>query len=163
MARFLMGHEIEEVFTMADAMIDLAIGEAGDVDTAVVMLQFTNGVIATISNSRQATYGYDQRVELLGSSGAISIQNNYPNTAIISDVQSVHRDLPLHFFTERYSESFVAEMAAFVDAILRDTPVLVTGNDGRVPVVMALAAKKSLTEHRPVRLSEVEHSIEDAV
>ena len=156
MARYLIGHEVEEVFTMADAMIDPAIGKAGDVDTAVVMLQFSNGVIATISNSRQASYGYDQRVELLGSSGAISVQNNYPNTVIISDAQSIHRDLPLHFFTERYSESFVAEMAAFVDAILRDAPVPVTGNDGRVPVVMALAAKKSLDEHRPVRLSEIE-------
>lgn len=156
MARFVLGAEAEEVFTMADALIDPAIGEAGDVDTAIVTLQFDNGVIATISDSRQASYGYDQRLELLGGAGAISIGNNYPNAVVISDAQSVHRDLPLHFFTERYSESFVAEMAAFVNAILHNTPVPVTGNDGRVPVMMALAAKKSLTEHRPVRLSEIE-------
>jgi myo-inositol 2-dehydrogenase / D-chiro-inositol 1-dehydrogenase len=162
MARFLIGSEVDEVFTMADALIDPAIGEAGDVDTAIVTLRFSNGVIATISNSRQASYGYDQRVELLGSAGAVATGNNYPNNAIISDANSVRRDVPLHFFTERYSESFVIEMAAFVDAILRDAPVPVTGYDGRVPVVMALAAKKSLLEHRPVRLSEIEQGIEDA-
>ncbi len=156
MARFLMGSEVDEIFAMADVMVDPAIGEAGDVDTAVVMMHFTNGVIATIDNSRRAAYGYDQRVELLGSSGAIRTENNYPNTAIMSDGHSVQRDLPLHFFVERYTESFVTEMAAFVDAVLQDKPVPVTGHDGRIPVVMALAAQKSLVENRPVRLSEIE-------
>jgi myo-inositol 2-dehydrogenase/D-chiro-inositol 1-dehydrogenase len=82
-------------------------------------------------------------------------ENNYPNTAIISDSRSIRRDLPLHFFVERYTESYVTEMEAFVDAVLHDKPVPVTGYDGRVPVVMGLAAKKSLVEHRPVRLSEI--------
>jgi myo-inositol 2-dehydrogenase / D-chiro-inositol 1-dehydrogenase len=156
MARFLIGSEVEEIFTMAGVMVDPAIGEAGDMDTAVVLLQFTNGVIGTINNSRQAAYGYDQRVELLGSAGVVCTENNYPNTAIISDGRSVRRDLPLHFFLERYTESFVSEMAAFVNAILHDTPVPVSGYDGRVPVVMALAAQRSFMEHRPVRLSEIE-------
>jgi myo-inositol 2-dehydrogenase / D-chiro-inositol 1-dehydrogenase len=155
-ARFLTGSEVEEIFVLAAVMDDPAIGAAGDVDTAVVMLKFTNGVIGTISNSRHAAYGYDQRVELLGSAGAISTANNYPNTAIISDERSVRRDLPLRFFVERYTESFVSEMAAFVDSVLNDTPVPVTGLDGRVPVVMALAAHKSFAEHRPVFLSEIE-------
>jgi len=155
-ARFLTGSEVEEIFVLAAVMDDPAIGAAGDVDTAVVMLKFTNGVIGTISNSRHAAYGYDQRVELLGSAGAISTANNYPNTAIISDDRSVRRDLPLRFFVERYTESFVSEMAAFVDSVLSDTPVPVTGLDGRVPVVMALAAHKSFAEHRPVFLSEIE-------
>lgn len=137
-------------------MVDPAIGAAGDVDTAVVLLKFTNGVIGTISNSRQAAYGYDQRLELLGSAGAISIGNNFPNTAIISDDHGVRCDLPLRFFVERYTESFVSEMVAFIDAVLHDTPVPVTGLDGRVPVVMALAAGKSLAEDRPVRLNEIE-------
>ncbi|HKF37166.1 MAG TPA: inositol 2-dehydrogenase [Ktedonobacteraceae bacterium] len=156
MARFLVGSEVEEVFVLASAMSNPVIAAAGDSDHAVIMLQFTNGVIGTISNSRHAVYGYDQRVELLGSAGAISTGNSYPNTAIISDARSVRRDLPLYFFVERYAESFVSEMAAFVDAVLQDTPVPVTGYDGRVPVVMALAAHKSLVEHRPVRLSEIE-------
>src|SRR5205807_9230126 len=144
MTRFLMGSEVEQVFALGGVMSDPAIGEAGDVDTCVVSLRMTNGVIGTISNSRRAAYGYDQRVEVLGSAGAISIGNNYPNTAIISDSRSVRRDLPLHFFIERYTESFLSEMAAFVDAVLHDAPVPVTGYDGRVPVVMALAAGKSL-------------------
>ncbi|MGH2494684.1 MAG: inositol 2-dehydrogenase [Ktedonobacteraceae bacterium] len=156
MVRFLMGSEVEEVFAFGEVMSDSAIGEAGDVDSAVVSLRLANGVIGTISNSRQAAYGYDQRVEVLGSAGAIRIGNNYPNTAIISDSHSIRRDLPQHFFLERYSESFVAEMTAFINAILYDTPVSVTGYDGRAPVVIALAAHRSLEEHRPVRLSEIE-------
>ena len=160
MARFLIGSEVEEIFVLASVLNNPAIGAAGDVDTAVVMLQFTNGVIGTISNSRHAAYGYDQRLELLGSAGAISIGNNYPNTAIISDGRSVRRDLPLYFFIERYSESFVTEMTAFVDAVLHDTPVPVSGRDGRIPVVMALAACKSLAEHRPIPLGEIEQRMQ---
>ena len=155
-ARFLIGNEVKEVFAQASVMDDPAIAAVGDVDTTVVTLQFTNGVIGTISNSRHAAYGYDQRVELLGSAGAICTDNNYPNTAVISDGNSVWRDLPLHFFVERYVESFVTEMAAFVDAVLHDAPVPVTGYDGRVPVIMALAAHKALIEHRPILLSEIE-------
>lgn len=159
MARFLVGSEVDEVYVAADVLIDPAIGEAGDVDTAIVTLRFANGVIGTINNSREAAYGYDQRVELLGSAGAIRCENNYANTAVISDGRSVRRDLPLHFFLERYSESFVVEMNAFVEAVLRDGPVPVTGQDGRAPVVMALAARKSLEEQRPVRLSEIEMEV----
>jgi myo-inositol 2-dehydrogenase/D-chiro-inositol 1-dehydrogenase len=156
MARFLIGSEVNEIFALGGVMVDPAIDAAGDIDTATVLLKFTNGVIGTISNSRQAAYGYDQRLELLGSAGAISIGNSYPNTAIISDGQSVWRDLPLRFFVERYTESFVSEMVAFVDAVHHDTPVPVSGLDGRIPVVMALAAGQSLAEHRPVRPSEIE-------
>lgn len=156
MARFLIGSEVEEIFAAGGVMVDSAIGAAGDLDTAVVLLRFANGVIGTIDNSRHAAYGYDQRVELLGSAGAISTGNSYPNTAIISNNQSVRRDLPLHFLVERYTESFVSEMAGFVDAVLHELPVPVTGHDGRVPVVMALAAQKSYSENRPVRLSEIE-------
>ncbi len=157
MARFLVGSEVEEVFTAAGVMVDPAIGEAGDVDTAVIMLRFANGVIGTIDNSRRAVYGYDQRVELLGSAGAIKTENNYPNSAVVSNGLSVHRDLPLNFFIERYTDSYVAELAAFVDAVLHDKPTPVSGQDGRTPVVMGLAAGKSYRENRPVRLSEVEH------
>jgi myo-inositol 2-dehydrogenase/D-chiro-inositol 1-dehydrogenase len=156
MARFLVGSEVDEVFVLAAVMDDPAIGAAGDVDTAVIMLHFANGVIGTIDNSRRAIYGYDQRVELLGSGGAIRTENIYPNTVTISDGQSVRRDLPLHFFIERYTESYVTEMSAFVDAVLYDTPLPGTDRDGRMPVVMALAAQKSLEEHRPVRLNEIE-------
>lgn len=157
MARFLTGSEVETVYTEAEVLVDPEIGAAGDVDTAITVLRFANCAIGTIDNSRRAAYGYDQRVEVLGSKGAISIGNNYSNTAVVSDSASVRRDLPLYFFMERYTESFVAEMQAFVDAVLNDKPVSVTGQDGRKPVVMALAARMSYEQQRPVRLSEVDY------
>ena len=156
MARFLTNSEVDEVFAMASVTVDAAIGEAGDVDTATVLLHFTDGVIGTIENCRRAVYGYDQRVEVLGSAGAVLTENKHPNTAILSDSSGIRRDLPLYFFLDRYTESYVAEIQAFVDAILHDKPVPVTGYDGRMAVILGLAANKSLAEHRPVRLSEVE-------
>jgi myo-inositol 2-dehydrogenase/D-chiro-inositol 1-dehydrogenase len=155
MARFLAGDEVEEVYVAAAVRVDPAIGAAGDLDTALTVLKFNSGLIATIDNSRQAVYGYDQRVEVLGSKGSIRTDNNYPNSAVISDGQSIRHDKPLYFFLERYNESFVNEVSAFVTAILNDQPVPVTGGDGRAPVVMGLAARKSHDENRPVKLSEL--------
>jgi len=163
MARYLVGDEVEEVFTMAAVRVDPAIGEAGDLDTALISLRFRGGVIASIDNSRKAVYGYDQRVEVLGSKGGISTLNNYPNQAIISDGTTIRRDLPLNFFMERYTESFVAEVSEFVEAVLGDTPVPVSGADARIPVAMALAAARSHKEHRPVALAEFEASREPTV
>lgn len=154
MARFLLG-EVTEVYTAAGVLVDPAIGEAGDLDTALVTLKFASGALGVIDNSRRAVYGYDQRVEVLGSLGSIATGNNYPNSAVISTAESVRRDLPLNFFMERYTESYAAEIAAFVAAVLEDRPVAVTGEDGRAPVVMALAARRSYDENRPVRLEEI--------
>jgi myo-inositol 2-dehydrogenase / D-chiro-inositol 1-dehydrogenase len=156
LARFLIGSEVEEVSAVGAVMVDPAIGEAGDLDTAIVVLRFANGAIGTIENSRRAVYGYDQRAEVLGSAGAVRVENNFPNTAVISDGTSVRRDLPLNFFMERYADAYAGEMTAFIDAVAHDRPVAVTGQDGRAPVVMALAARRSYDEHRPVRLSEIE-------
>ena len=155
MARFLVGADAEEIYVQAAVTVDPALGAIGDVDTAVILLKFANGVIGTIDNCRRATYGYDQRVEVLGSKGAIATANNYPNAATISDGASVRRDLPLNFFMDRYTESFATEVAAFVDAVLHDEPTPVSGRDGRVPVAMGLAALKSHRERRPVQVSEV--------
>jgi myo-inositol 2-dehydrogenase/D-chiro-inositol 1-dehydrogenase len=155
MARFLIGDEVEEIYTAAGVRVDPEIGKAGDLDTALIVLRFRNGVIGTIDNSRKAVYGYDQRVEILGSEGKIATENLYPNQAVISNAKSVHTDLPLNFFMERYTESFAAELKSFVAAIREKRATEVTGIDGRIPVVMALAARKSYDEHRPVRLSEV--------
>jgi myo-inositol 2-dehydrogenase/D-chiro-inositol 1-dehydrogenase len=156
MARFLIGDEVEEIYTAAGVMVDPEIGSAGDLDTALIMLRFRNGVIGTIDNSRKAVYGYDQRLEILGSDGAISTDNCYPNQAVLKTATAVWRELPLHFFMERYTESFVNELRAFVRAVLDDTRVPVNGIDGRIPVVMGLAARKSYDEHRPVRLAEIQ-------
>jgi len=155
MARYLIGSEVEEIYVAAGVMVDPEIGKAGDVDTAVITLRFENGAIGTIDNSRRAVYGYDQRVEVFGSGGAVSVDNNYPNTAVVSDAQRIQRDLPFNFFLDRYVESYIVEVKEFIECVVKDTPPPVTGIDGRIPVVMGYAAGKSYAEHRPVRLSEI--------
>lgn len=155
MARYLVGKEVEEIYANGGVRIDPEIGKVGDLDTVLIMLKFTDGTLGTIDNSEKAAYGYDQRVEVFGSKGAVHISNNYPNAAIISTGESIHNDLPLYFFVERYTDSYIAEMRSFAQSVLLDKPVTVTGLDGRAPVVMGLAAKKSIDEKRPVKLSEV--------
>lgn len=156
MASYLIGSPVVEVFTYGGVRIDPEIGKAGDLDTVLVVLKFADGTIGTIDNSEKAVYGYDQRVEVFGSNGAIQIANNYPNNAVISSGDSIHHEKPLYFFIERYIDSYIAEMRSFIDAVLNDTPTLVTGADARLPVVMGLAARKSYDEKRPVRLAEVD-------
>ena len=155
MARFLIGDEVEEIYTAGGVMVDPEIGAAGDLDTAVIVLRFRNGVIGTIDNSRQAAYGYDQRVEILGSKGSIATGNNYPNQAVVSTAQEVRKDLPLNFFMERYTESFANEVRAFVEAIREDRPTPVAGIDGLVGVLMGIAARRSYDERRAVRMDEL--------
>ena len=155
MARFLMDSEVVEVFATGAVLVDPAIGEAGDVDTAVTTLRFANGAIGAIDNSRRAVYGYDQRVEVFGSAGAVAISNNAADNAVVSDAQGVHAGRPLYFFLERYAESYAAEMKAFIAAVQQDMTPPVTGAAGRAAVVLGLAAKKSLAENRPVRVDEI--------
>lgn len=159
MARYLSGTEVEEVYATAGVMVDSAIGEAGDVDTAIITLRFANGAMGTIENSRKAVYGYDQRVEVFGSKGMIQANNNTPDQDVYFNAEGVHSAKPLYFFLERYTESFVVEMKEFVQSIRENTPPPVTGIDGRIPVVMGMAAQKSYLEHRPVRLNEIMASV----
>ncbi len=156
MARYLISSEVEEVYVAAGVMVDPAIGEAGDVDTAIITLRFENGVIGTIDNSRRAVYGYDQRVEVFGSGGMVTVSNKTPDSAVVNDGQGVHGPLPLYFFIERYVDSYIAEMKAFIECVQQDRTPPVTGVDGRIPVVMGYAARKSYEENRPVRLGEVD-------
>jgi myo-inositol 2-dehydrogenase/D-chiro-inositol 1-dehydrogenase len=156
MARFLMGEEVAEIYATGGVMVDPQIGEAGDIDTAIITLRFKSGAIGTIDNSRKAVYGYDQRVEVFGSEGVVRVSNNTPHTAVVSNANGVHAPLPLFFFIERYTEAYVAEMKEFIECIQQDTTPPVTGIDGRIPVVMAYAAKMSFDENRPVKLSEVD-------
>ncbi|HQE93402.1 MAG TPA: inositol 2-dehydrogenase [Anaerolineae bacterium] len=155
MARYLAGSEVEEVYAVGGVRVDPEIGAAGDVDTAITTLRFANSVIGVIDNSRKAVYGYDQRVEVFGSAGVVSADNTYPNTVVVGDAQRVSRDLPLNFFMERYTESYIAEMKTFVACLLENRTPPVTGIDGRIPVVIGLAATRSCRENRPVKLSEV--------
>jgi myo-inositol 2-dehydrogenase/D-chiro-inositol 1-dehydrogenase len=152
----LIGSEVESVYAAGAVRVDPEIGKAGDLDTALIVLHFKNGVIGTIDNSRKAVYGYDQRVEILGSKGAITTENWYPNQAIVSTASAIQRDLPLNFFMDRYTESFVSELKAFVKAVQANALVPVNGDDGRMAVVMGIAARKSYDERRPVLLEEVE-------
>jgi len=154
MARYLMGCEVEEIYAAGGVLVDPGIGEAGDIDTAVVTLRFANGAIGTIDNSRKAAYGYDQRVEVFGSGGMVQALNNTPDSHIYSSAAGVQSAKPLYFFLERYMQSFTDEVRVFVESIRSGTTPPVTGVDGRIPVVMAMAATRSLKEHRPVRLSE---------
>lgn len=156
MARYLVGSDVVEVFTSAGVMVDLAIGEADDVDTAVIMLRFANGAIGTIDNSRKAIYGYDQRIEVFGSGGMVQAHNNTPDNDVYTNADGVHSAKPLYFFLERYMESFLAEMRDFVRCIQEDITPSATGIDGRIPVVIGLAARRSYLENRPVRLSEID-------
>jgi len=156
MARYLSGSEVEEVYVAAGALVDPAISEVGDVDTAITTLRFESGAIATIDNSRRAVYGYDQRVEAFGSGGMVQADNNTEDRHSYWNADGVRSAKPLYFFLERYTESFVTEVRAFARSILEDTAPPVSGQDGRVPILMAMAAKKSHDEGRPVKLREVE-------
>ena len=155
MARFQAGSEVTEVFAAGAVLVDPEIGKAGDVDTAIVTLKFASGAIAVIDNSRKAVYGYDQRVEVFGSGGALLAENDVPNTVKLYDDAGVLGEKPLYFFLERYKSAFVDEMVSFVDAIKNNKPVAVDGKDGLEDMYVALAAGKSLKEGRPVKIDEV--------
>lgn len=155
MAMFLAGCDVTEVYAMGTSLVDKRIGEAGDVDTAIVTLTFTNGALGVIDNSRRAAYGYDQRVEVFGSLGMAAGENDGDSTVKVSTAAGVVSDKPQYFFLERYMASFVEEMRQFIAAITEDKDVPVGIHAGLMSVVLAKAAKKSLDEHRPVKISEI--------
>lgn len=156
MARFLAGSEVKQVYAQGAVMIDPEIGKAGDIDTAIVTLEFENGVIASIDNSRQAVYGYDQRVEVFGSEGCAINQNDIPSTATLWNAKGAYGGTAIKMMWDRYTGAFVSEMQAFAKAVVNDEEPQVTGLDGYYPVLIAAAATKSLKEGRPVKISEVE-------
>jgi len=156
MARFLMGSEVVEVYASAGVLVDPVFRAVGDWDTAVTHLRFQNGAIGAIDNSRRAVYGYDQRAEVFGSGGMVANANNAPDNHVLFDRSGGHSSLPLNFFMERYTESYQREMQSFVDAVLENRPVPVSGADGQAAVAIGLAAAKSAREHRPVALSEID-------
>lgn len=156
MVRYLSGSEVEEVYTLGNVLVDPAIGEAGDVDTAIISLKFANGALGVIDNSRRAAYGYDQRAEVFGSLGSVAISNDTSSKAVISTTDGIISEKPLYFFLERYMQSFAEEIRQFIEAIVKDTVVPVNAMDGLKPVLIGLAAKKSLKEGRPIKISEIE-------
>jgi len=155
MARYISGKEVKEVFAAAAVKVDQEIGEAGDFDTAVITLIFEDDTLAVIDNSRKAVYGYDQRLEVFGSAGMASADNNFPNNHKLFTSKGICGDLPLHFFLERYQESYVREMKAFAEALQPGNEMPVGAIDGLMSIVIGLAATKSARERRKVAISEI--------
>ena len=143
MVRFLSGSEVTEVSAVGTCLVNPEIGQAGAVDTCIITLRFANGALGVIDNSRQAVYGYDQRIEVFGSKGCITADNETPNNTTLYTAGGVSREKPLWFFLERYNDAFIQEETCFVDACLNDKPTVVGAFDGLQPVKIAIAAKKS--------------------
>jgi myo-inositol 2-dehydrogenase/D-chiro-inositol 1-dehydrogenase len=155
MANFIMGEAPVTVSAVGSSIVDPAIGAAGDVDTAVVTLTYADGRIAVIKNSRRAVYGYDQRVELLGSEGLLQAQNMLENTVVKSTTAGVTGAKPTYFFLERYMPAYAAEWAAFVSAVNSGAALPVTLADGVAALAMAEAAALSQKTGTPVALAAV--------
>lgn len=152
MVRFLSGSEVEEVQAFGAVLVDPAIGEAGDIDTAVVTLKLANGALAVIENSRKAVFGYDQRLEVFGSEGGVEAYNESPYQVRLRTADAIRAENPLYFFLERYQRSFVIELEAFVASIREDREPPVGGRDGLMSVLIGLAAAQSMAENRPVKV-----------
>jgi myo-inositol 2-dehydrogenase/D-chiro-inositol 1-dehydrogenase len=152
MARYLIGSEINEVYASGNVLIDPVFRDCNDIDTAVINIKFANGTLGVIDNSRQAVYGYDQRVEVFGSRGAVHADNNKATNTTLSSSEGIMTEKPLRFFLERYKESYVAEIQAFYNCIVNDEQPAVSGMDGLLSVVIGKAAQQSMLENRPVKI-----------
>ncbi len=146
MARYLLKEEVTEMMATGHCLIDSSIGQCGDIDTAVVLLKFQSGALGTIDNSRQAVYGYDQRIEVFGSEGSVVVENKTPTEVTLHSAESIQSDKPLYFFLERYQEAYLAEMNHFITCILEDKEPCVSGLDGKISVAMGYAALESLSK-----------------
>jgi myo-inositol 2-dehydrogenase/D-chiro-inositol 1-dehydrogenase len=156
MARFVTGSDVVEVFARGAVRIDPDFDDAGDVDTAVVMLEHENGCLTTIDNSRQALYGYDQRVEVFGSLGMAASVNPLAHTGLVQTGDGTRAATLPYFYLERYTPSYLLEWQAFVSAVTSGRTPPVTAPDARAPLVIGLAAWRSLREGRLVRIAEVD-------
>src|SRR5262245_20220104 len=152
MARFLLGEEPVEVSAMAACLVDPAIGEAGDIDTAVVTLKTRTARLCQISNSRRATYGYDQRIEVHGSGGLLRAHNLHPTTVEKATGDGFASDPVLHFFLERYAAAYRAEMDTFVTGVTEGKPLNPTGEDGLKALILADAAEESMKAGKSVKI-----------
>jgi myo-inositol 2-dehydrogenase/D-chiro-inositol 1-dehydrogenase len=152
MARYVMGSEVVEVFAKGAVLVDSAIGEAGDIDTAIITLKFANGALGVIDNSRRAVYGYDQRLEIFGDKGAAQVNNNQATTVEVSTIDNVTKEKPLYFFLERYTQAYIDEVTEFAAAVLENHEVSCNGFDGLQAERIARAARQSLETGAPVQL-----------
>ncbi len=155
MARWLLGEEPETVLAAASVLVDPAIGKAGDFDSVNVILRTASGRQAIITNTRRASYGYDQRIEVHGSEGCVSAENMREANIEIANAKGFTRPPLLNFFMSRYVAAYANEIAAFITAMSTKTATPTTGQDGLQALVLAEAALKSVAEGRAVKVSEI--------
>lgn len=154
MARFVMNSEIVEVYACGAALVDHRLKEINDIDTAVVTLKFDNGAFGLIDNSRQAVYGYDQRIELFGSLGSLSNQNHRPSSVQMHVKEGTKQEPILNFFLQRYQYSYLSELNAFIDSCVNNKPCKPDINDAIQAVKLALIAKRSLATNQPIKVAQ---------
>jgi myo-inositol 2-dehydrogenase/D-chiro-inositol 1-dehydrogenase len=152
-ARWLLGEEVATVYAAASVLTDARIGELGDYDSANVVLTTASGKQCTITNSRRATYGYDQRIEVHGSAGMVNAKNTAEANIEVADTTGYHQPPLLNFFMARYTAAYANEIAAFVDAVEAGAPTPTTGLDGLRALELAEAALESVKTGRAVALS----------
>jgi myo-inositol 2-dehydrogenase / D-chiro-inositol 1-dehydrogenase len=152
MARYVLGEEPVEVYATGSVLVDPAIGEAGDIDTAVVVLKTAGGALCVIECSRRAAYGYDQRLEVLGEKGMIQAGNPTPTTVTIASADGVVGDKPHHFFLTRYQDAYKVELDHWLDVLDGKAKPLVDGHDGRQALVLADACVESMKHGKPVQV-----------
>ena len=155
LARYLMNSEITEVYSTASIFGDLPLETVDDVDTAVTILKFKNKGFATIENSRNSTYGYDQRIEVFGEKGLLSAQNKSDDSVYFANNSGFHRPKPVGFFIERYKESYINILDSFVQCLEQNKDLELTFQDGLQSLAISLAAEKSSKQNRMVLLSEI--------
>ena len=155
MARFVVASEVVEVYATGSVLVEPAFAEIDDLDTIVVTLVHENGCLTTIDGSRRAVYGYDQRVEVFGSEGMVASENHLAHAAFVRDATGVHGATLTYPFLERYAASYVAEWVEFVAAVRDGRTPSVGAEDARAPLVIGLAAWRSVREHRPIRIADV--------
>ncbi|MCH6198917.1 inositol 2-dehydrogenase [Aquiflexum sp. LQ15W] len=155
MARYIMGKEVTEVYAVGGAFVSEDVISANDIDIATVTLKFEDNTMALIDNSRKAVYGYDQRLEVFGSGGMAKAENNNHDTHTLYNEIGAHSSLPLDFFMDRYTSSYLNEIKSFINSIVLGTNVSVTGEDGFQALKIGIAAGISIRENRPVKINEI--------
>jgi myo-inositol 2-dehydrogenase/D-chiro-inositol 1-dehydrogenase len=153
MARWLLGEEPVEVFALGSVLVDPAVAKVPDTDSLMIVMKTASGKLCHINNSRRATYGYDQRIEVHGAKGRLMAGNRIVNTVELANADAVTTEKPVYFFLERYAEAYKAELAAFVEAITKKQAMPVGAEDGREAIVLAEAAVKSLKTGKPVKIA----------
>jgi len=153
MARYLIDDEIVEIYANGENLLDIDLKDINDIDTAMISFRFKNGVLGAIDNSRQAVYGYDQRVEVFGSLGSISAENEKINTVESYTKEGHQSQKPPYFFLERYQQAYIDELKAFYDYVTGKREVPISGRDGLISVVIGKACQQSLKENKPIQVS----------